>query len=57
MQYPESDLPYGTEPKAPGSDGKNFFVFTYIWLEDVAKIPKVPGAIPRNVNPAQEKHG
>ena len=30
-----------------------FLVFTYIWQEDVAKIPQVPGA-PRNVSPAQE---
>ena len=29
-----------------------FLVFTYIWQEDVAIIPKVPGA-PRNVNPAR----
>ena len=27
-----------------------YLVFTYIWLEDVAKIDKVPVA-PRNVNP------
>ena len=29
-----------------------FLVITYIWPEDVAKFPKVPGA-PRKVNPAR----
>ena len=39
-------------PGALRSDGKTLFlVYTYVWLEDVAKISKVPGA-PRNVNPA-----
>ena len=38
---------------ALGSDGKTFYlVFNNIWLEDVAKIPKVPGA-PRKLNPAR----
>ena len=45
MQQPGWDLSYGTVPEAPRSDGKNFLVFTYIWQEDVAKIPKVPGAL------------
>ena len=35
--------------RAPRSDGKTFLVFTYIWQEDVANIPKVPAA-PCNVN-------
>ena len=35
---------YGTMPGASRLDGKSFMVFTYIWLEDVAKISKVPGA-------------
>ena len=30
-----------------------FLVFTNIWKEDVAIIPKVPGP-PRNVNPARK---
>ena len=30
-----------------------FLVFTYIWQEDVAKIPYVPGAL-CNVNPDRE---
>ena len=41
----------GTVPVAPRSHGEIFLVFTYIWLEDDAKILKVPRA-PRNVNPA-----
>ena len=53
-QLPGPDLPWGTVPGAPRSDGKIFFgLFTYIWQEDVAIIPKIPGA-PRNVNPARE---
>ena len=31
------------------SDGKTFMVFTYIWPEDLAKIPYIAGS---NVNPA-----
>ena len=29
-----------------------FLIFSYIWQEDVAKLPKVPGAL-RNINPAR----
>ena len=43
-------MPYGTVPGAPLSNGKTFFVFTYIWKEDVSKISAVHGA-PRNVSP------
>ena len=40
--------------RAPRSDGEIFFlIFTYIWQEDVAKIPKVPGA-QCDVNPARQ---
>ena len=28
MQYPGLNIPYGTVPEAPRSDGKFFFVFT-----------------------------
>ena len=41
--------------RGPLSDDKTFFglhQFNYIWQEDVAKIPKVPG-VPLNVNPAR----
>ena len=44
---------YGTVPGPPAQMVRLFLVFTYIWQEDVAKIPKVPGA-PCNVNPAWE---
>ena len=53
MQLPESDLSLGTEPRGPRSDDKTFLVFTYIWQDDLAMIPKVPRA-PRNINPAQK---
>ena len=53
MQRPGPDLPCGTVPEAPRSDGKTFFsLFTYIWEEDLAKFPQVSRA-PRNVNPAR----
>ena len=35
------------------SDGETFFFFTYIWQEDFAKIPKLPGA-QRDVTPARQ---
>ena len=44
VQLPVPDLPLGTVPETPRSDGKIFCLFTYIWQEDVAIIPKVPGA-------------
>ena len=31
-----------------------FLVFSHIWQEHIAKIPKLPGA-PGNVNPAREQ--
>ena len=39
MQEPGPDLRYGTVPGALRSDGKTFLLVTYIWQEDVAKIP------------------
>ena len=53
MQPPGPDLQYGSVPRAPHSDGKTFLVFSCIWLEDVAKISKAPGA-QRNVNSARK---
>ena len=44
-------LAYGTVPGPRAQMIGLFLVFTYIWPEDVAKIPKVPGTS-RNVNPA-----
>ena len=45
MQQPGPDLPYGTCHQRPRAQMlKLFLVFTYIWQEDVAKIPNVPGA-------------
>ena len=38
-------------PGTPRFDGKTFLVFTYIWQEDVAKIPKLP-VTARNANTA-----
>ena len=47
------DLPYGTVPGAPRSDGKTFFG-VYLYLAGrPCKIPKVPGAT-LNVNLARE---
>ena len=51
IQSPEPDFQYGTVVGAPRSDGKTFLVFIYIWQENDAKIPQMPGA-QRNVNPA-----
>ena len=53
MQSPEPELLYSKVPRARTHMIRLFWVFTYIWQEDVALIPKVPGA-PRNVNPARE---
>ena len=53
MQQPEPDLFYGTVPEPRAQIVRLFFVFTCIWLEDLAKIPKVPGA-QRDVNPARQ---
>ena len=57
MQQSEPDLSYGTEP-GPRTQMVRlfFFIFTYIWQEDLAKIPKVPGA-QRTVNLSRQKHG
>ena len=52
MQQPAPYLPCGTVP-GPRAQIGLLLVFTYIWQEDVAKIPKVPGAL-RSVNPAPE---
>ena len=54
MQFSGLDLPYGTVPGAPRSDGRPFWsspIYS-IWQEDVSKILEVPRA-PRNVNPAR----
>ena len=53
MQQPESDLFYGTVPGPHARMVRLFFIVTYIWQEDLAKIPKVPGA-QRDVNPARQ---
>ena len=53
MKQPTQDLPYGTVPGARPQIVGLLLVFTYIWQEDVEKIPQVPDA-PRNVNPARE---
>ena len=53
MQQPELNLFYGTVPGPHAQMVRLFFFFTYIWQEDLAKIPKVPGA-QREVNPARQ---
>ena len=53
MQQPGPDLFYGTVPGPPTQMVRLFFIFTYIWQEDLAKIPNVPGA-KRDVNPARQ---
>ena len=52
MEQLGRDLPNGTVPEPRAQLVGVFLVFTYIWQEDVAKIPKVPLAT-RNVNPAR----
>ena len=52
MEQLGRDLPNGTVPEPSAQLVGVFLVFTYIWQEDVAKIPKVPLAT-RNVNPAR----
>ena len=52
MQQPEPDLFYGTVQR-PRAQMVRLFFFIYIWQEDLAKIPKVPGA-QRDVNPARQ---
>ena len=54
MQPPEPNLFYGTVP-GPRTQMVRlfFFIFTYIWQEELAKIPKVSGA-QRDVNPARQ---
>ena len=51
MQQPGPDLSYGTVPGPRAQMVRLFLIFTYIWQEDLAKIPKVPGA-QRNLNTA-----
>ena len=51
MQQPEPDLFYGTVPVPRAQMVRLFFIFTYIWLEELANIPKVP-QVQRDVNPA-----
>ena len=53
MQQPEPDLPYGTVPRPRAQMVRLVLVFTFIWQENVAKLPKVPGA-PRTLNPTRE---
>ena len=50
MQYSGPDLPHGSA-SIPRSDGKPFLIFIYIWQENDAQIPKLPGAM-LDVNPA-----
>ena len=53
MQQPGPDFSYGTVPLGPRAQRVSiFWVFTYIWQEDVAKIPKVTEAS-QSVNPAR----
>ena len=42
-------LPYGTVPKVPRSSNKLFFGNYLYWLEDVAKIFKMPGLPGNNI--------
>ena len=45
MQQPELDLFYGTVPGPRAQMVRLFFfIFAYIWQEDLTKIPEVPGA-------------
>ena len=44
---------YGTVPGPRTQMVRLFFIFTYIWQEDLAKISKLPGA-QCNVNPARQ---
>ena len=55
MQEPGPDLSYGTVPGARAQMVRLFLYLhlQYIWQENLAKIPKVPGA-QRNVNPARQ---
>ena len=53
MQQPEPDLFYGTVTGPRPQMVRLFFIFTYIWQEELAKIPKVPGA-QHDVNPARQ---
>ena len=52
MLQPGPDLFYDTVPGPQAQMVRLFLIFTYIWQEDLAKIPKVPRAR-RNVNPAR----
>ena len=54
VQQPVPYLPNMAQCQGPRAQiVEPFLVFTYIWQEDVAKIPYLPG-VKRNVNPAQE---
>ena len=53
MQQPGPDLFYDTVPGPRAQMVRHFLIFTYTWQEDVAKIPKVPGA-QCDVNPARQ---
>ena len=53
MQQAEPDLFYGTVTGPRAQMVRLFFIFTYTWQEDLAKIPKVPEA-QRDVNPARQ---
>ena len=53
MQQPVPYLPNKAQCQGPRAQiVEPFLVFTYIWQEDVAKIPYLLG-VKRNVNPAQ----
>ena len=53
MQQPKPDLFFGTVPGPRAQMVRLFFIFTSIWKEDRAKIPKVPGT-QRDLNPARQ---
>ena len=53
-QQPGPDLFYGTVPGPRAQMVRLFLIFTYLyWQQDLAKIPKVPGA-QRDVNQARQ---
>ena len=53
MQQPGPDLFYGTVPGPNAQMERLFLIFSYIWQEDLTKIPKAPGA-QHDVNPARQ---
>ena len=53
MQRPGLGLSYGAVPEPRAQMVRLYLIFTYIWQEDLAKIPKMPDA-QLNVNPARQ---